>query len=100
MGNRANSIDYASQCTVCIDYQDQGAQGRIVYERPQMQIPNRPLTPSELLQIARYPNDEALTKEAKTIFLDLQRKGSLTRRAKMDSIFIVRSAAAALEMEL
>ncbi len=35
---RFESIDYASKCTVCIDYQDEGAEKRLVYERPQMHL--------------------------------------------------------------
>ena len=28
---RSDSIDYASECTVCIDYQDEGTVKRLVY---------------------------------------------------------------------
>jgi hypothetical protein len=64
---QAGSIDYTAECTVCIIYDQAGVESRIVYERPQMQIPNRPLTASERAQILRLPNDEALTVEAKAV---------------------------------
>jgi hypothetical protein len=45
--SRSESIDYTSQCTVSVDYGEGGTGKRIVYERPQMQVPDRPLTELE-----------------------------------------------------
>ncbi len=97
---RSDSIDYTVQCTVCIDYHQSGVENRIVYERPQMEIQHRPPTASERIQISQYPNDEALTIEAKAIFSDMQSKGRISSSAVLGSIFIARTAAAALEMNL
>jgi hypothetical protein len=97
---RSDSIDYTTQCTICIDYQESGAGNRIVYERPQMQIPNRPLTASDRLEMSQYQDDEALTTEAKAIFSNMKNKGTLGTSASLRSIFIARTAAAALEMNL
>ena len=98
--SRSDSIDYTVQCTVCIDYLESDTKNRIVYERPQMALPNRPLTTAERTQIAEYPDDDALTVEAKAIFSDMQSKGRISSSAVLGSIFIARTAAAALEMNL
>jgi hypothetical protein len=97
---RSDSVDYKTQCTVCIDYEDSGATNRLVYERPQMLVADRPLTATERALILQYPNDDALTVEAKRIFQDMKSKGRIAASAKLASIFIARSAAAALEMRL
>lgn len=97
---RSESIDYTSQCTVCIDYEDGGTTNRLVYERPQIQMPDGPLTELDRVRLSQYPNDEVLTEEARAIFSDMQDKGRIGQQAVLGSIFIARSAAAALEMDL
>jgi len=97
---RSNSIDYTSQCTVCIDYEDGGAQNRIIYQRPQYQLPSSALTELDLVQLSRYPDDDALTREAGVIFSDLQSKERVGSGAVLKSIFVARNAASALEMGL
>ena len=97
---RSEAINYTTQCTICIDYEESGAGNRIVYERPQMKLPNRPLTTADLLEVSKYQDDEALTTEAKAIFSDLKSKGSVGTSASLRSIFIARTAASALEMNL
>lgn len=97
---RSDAIDYTVQCTICIDYEESGVANRIVYERPQMQIPDRPLTSRDRVKIAQYPGDEALTMEARRIFADMQRTGRIGRSAIVRTIFIARTSAAALEMNL
>jgi hypothetical protein len=97
---RSDSIDYTSQCTVCVEYEDGGASNRLVYERPQIQLPDRPLTEVDLIRISQYPNDDALTEEADTIFSDMKANGRVGPQAQLGRIFIARSAAAALEMDL
>lgn len=100
MSLRSDSINYAVQCTVCIDYSDGDAVGRLVYERPQMQLPDRPLTELDVQKLARYPDDHALTEEARAIFADMRNTGRIGGHAELGRIFIARSAAAALEMGL
>ncbi|MBP1078664.1 hypothetical protein JOD63_002632 [Microbacterium terrae] len=100
MTRRPDSIDYAAQCTICIDYEESGVANRIVYERPQMQLPERPLTAFERMKLSQYPDDEALTIEAKAIFADMRRTGRISQSATLGSIFIARTSAAAVEMNL
>jgi hypothetical protein len=97
---RAESIDYTSQCTVCVDYDDSGRADRLVYERPRMQVPDRPLTDLERVTITQYATDAELAEEARGIFADLQSKGRIGPHAVLGRIFIARTAAAALEMNL
>jgi len=97
---RSDSIDYASECTVCIDYEDEGTVNRVVYERPQMQLPDRRLTQFDLMKLAQYQTDDALTEEARAIFSDMQRRRQIPAAAVLGRIFIARTAAAALEMNL
>lgn len=97
---RSDSIDYTTQCTVCIDYVLSGVKDRIVYERPQMLVPDRRLTAAEAAQLAEFPNDAMLTSEAKWIFADMKNKGLISQSAELASVFVARSAAAALEMNL
>ena len=97
---RATSIDYTTNCTVAIIFQDDGRESRLVYERPQMQIPDRPLSLAERAQIVKLPDDSQLTIEAKAIFRDMRLNGRISPSAVMQSIFIARTAAAALEMSL
>ena len=97
---RSDSIDYASECTVCIDYQDEGTVKRLVYERPQMQRPDRRLTALDLVKLSQYQTDDALTEEARAIFSDMQDKGRIGSGAVLSRVFIARTAAAALEMDL
>jgi hypothetical protein len=98
--NRHESIDYTKNCTVCVSFDDAGTENRLVYERPQMLIPNRPLTTADRMQIERFPDNDALTIEAKAIFSDMQIKGRIGSATTLSSIFIARSAAQALEMSL
>lgn len=98
--NRSERIDYRENCTVCVTYVEASAMNRLVYERPQMQLPNRPLTAAERARVRQFPDDDALTKEAKAIFADMQIKGRIGRSSTLESIFIARTAAAALEMNL
>jgi hypothetical protein len=97
---KSDSVDYTTHCTVCIDYDDSGATERLVYERPQMLIPDRPLTAIERALILQYPSDDALTVEGKRVFQDMKSNGHIPESAKITSVFIARSAAAALEMNL
>ena len=97
---RSDSIDYTTQCTVLVAYHEGGVEKRIVYERPQMRPPNRSLTAAEEMQVLQFPTDDQLTTEAKAIFQDMQSRGAISRSAELSSIFIARSSAAALEMNL
>lgn len=97
---RSDSIDYTSQCTVCIDYDDAGVTKRIVYERPQAKLPDRPLTAADLPHLSQYGDDAALTAEAQAIFADMKDQGQVGPQAAVGRIFVARSAAAALEMDL
>ena len=97
---RSDSIDYASQCTVCIEYQDERALNRIVYERPQMPLPEGQLTQADLIKLSQYQTDGELTEEAQAIFSDMQRNGRIGRNTSLGRVFIARTAAAALEMDL
>ena len=99
-GKRSDSIDHLSQCTVCTDFHDDGSTNRLLYERPQIQVPDRPLTEFDRLRMSQYPNDEALTEEAHAIFSDMKAKGRVGQNAELGGIFIARSAAAALETDL
>lgn len=97
---RSDSIDYATECTVSIDYEDEGTVKRLVYERPQMQLPDRRLTELDLMKLSQYQTDDALTEEARAIFSDMQDKGRIGSGAVLGGVFIARTAAAALEMDL
>jgi hypothetical protein len=97
---RSNSIDYTTNCTVCIIYVDAGVENRLVYERPQMQLPNRPMTAAERKQMGQLPTDSALTTEARAVFSDMQMKSRIGASAALRTVFIARTAAAALEMNL
>jgi hypothetical protein len=85
---------------VCIDYDDSGTTNRLVYERPQMLVADRPLTAAERALLLQYPNDDALTIEARRIFQDMKSKGRIAASAKLATIFIARSTTAALDMNL
>ncbi|TPW78071.1 hypothetical protein [Schumannella soli] len=98
--SKSSSVDYASQCTICIDYQAGERVDRIVYERPQAPVPDRPLTEADRVRLLRHPDDTSLTQEAQAIFADLKNRGELDPSAIVVGIFIARSAAAALEMGL
>ena len=97
---RSESTDYTSLCTVCIDYEDAGVADRIVYERPQSQLPGGRMTALDLARLSQYADDETLTAEALAIFAEMKDKGRIGPHATVMSIFIARSAAAALEMNL
>ena len=87
-------------CTIFVTYEEAGAENRLVYERPQRQIPHRPLSLIERMQVAQFPNDEVLTAEAKAIFSDMQVKGRISMSAVLSSVFIARTSEAAREMTL
>lgn len=97
---RSDSINYASECTVCIDYQEKGTVKRLVYERPQMQLPDRRLTELDLTELSQYQTDDVLTEEARAIFSDMLEKGRIGSDAVLGRVFIARTAVAALEMDL
>lgn len=93
-------MDYSTECTVCVIVIEGGVENRIVYERPQVQLPNRPLTSAERARALQFANDDELTAEAMWIFDDMKRKGRVGETAELGGIFIARTAAAALEMNL
>lgn len=97
---RDRRVDYSTECTVCIIVIDEGVEKKLVYERPQVQLPNRPLTPHERTRALQAPNDAELTDEAKWIFSDMKSKGRIGEKAELGGVFIARTAAAALEMRL
>src|SRR3954463_4079863 len=97
---RSKSIDYASECTVCVEYEDEGTVKRLVYERPQMQLPDRRLTELDLVKLSQYQTDDALTEEGRAIFSAMRDKGRIGSDAVLGRVFIARTAAAALEMDL
>ncbi len=98
--NRAENINYDTHCTVCVMYVEGEQEHRLVYERPQMQLPIGPLTSLDRIRIAQFQDDSSLTVEARLIFADLKRKGRVGSNAKLSRVFIARTAAAALEMGL
>ncbi len=95
---RHDSIDYSTQCTVIITYVDGDRQDRLVYERPQTQIPDGPLTTFDRIRISQFPTDDELTIEAQRIFADMKRNDRIGKTAQLSSVFVARTAAAALEM--
>lgn len=97
---RDRGVDYSTECTVCVIVIEGGVENRIVYERPQVQLPNRPLTSAERARALQFANDDELTAEAMWIFDDMKRKGRVGETAELGGIFIARTAAAALEMNL
>lgn len=97
---RDRGVDYSTECTVCIIVIDGGLENKVVYQRPQVQLPDRPLTPEERTRASRVPTDAELTAEAKWIFNDLRNNGRIGPQAELGGVFIARTAAAALEMNL
>ena len=75
---KSDSIDYELECTVCIEYQDEGTVKRLVYERPQVQLPDRRLTELNLMRLSQYQTDDASTEEARAIFSDMQDNGHVS----------------------
>ena len=65
-----------------------------------MQLPDRRLTALDLMKLSQYQTDDALTEEARAIFSDMQDKGRIGSGAVLSRVFIARTAAAALEMDL
>lgn len=98
--HRSDGIDYTTQCTVIITYINGDHQDRLVYERPQPNVPDGPLGSFDRIRIAQFPTDDDLTAEAFRIFADMKRNGRLGEGASFGSVFIARTAAAALEMGL
>lgn len=96
--HRSARIDYTSQCTVIITYLDGDRQDRMVYERPQPQVPDGPLSAFDRIRISQFPTDDELTIEARRIFADMKLKRRIGEAASLSSVFIARTAAAALEM--
>lgn len=97
---RSDTVDYSTQCTVIITFHDGGREDRIVYERPQIQIPDGPLSTFDRIRISQFQTDDELTTEARAIFSDMKRNDRIGKDAALSSIFIARTAAAALEMGL
>lgn len=97
---RSDTVDYSTQCTVIITFHDGDREDRIVYERPQPQIPDGPLSTFDRIRISQFQTDDELTTEARAIFSDMKRNDRIGRDATLSSIFIARTAAAALEMGL
>lgn len=98
--HRSARVDYTSQCTVIITYLDGDRQDRLIYERPQPQVPDRPLSTFDRIRIAQFPTDDELTVEAHRIFADMKLNRRIGEAASLSSVFIARTAAAALEMGL
>ncbi|WP_197429259.1 hypothetical protein, partial [Microbacterium sp. CCH5-D1] len=67
---------------------------------PQTQIPDGPLSTFDRIRISQFPTDDELTTEARIIFADMKRNDRIGKAAALNSIFIARSAATALEMGL
>lgn len=97
---RSNTVDYMTQCTVIITYVDGDRQDRLVYERPQPQIPDGRLTTFDRIRLSQFPTDDELDIEAKRIFSDMKFNNRIGNEASLSSIFIARTAAAAVEMGL
>ncbi|MCT2225843.1 hypothetical protein [Microbacterium paraoxydans] len=97
---RSDTVDYSTQCTVLITFLDGEREDRIVYERPSTQIPDGPLSTFDRIRISQFPTDDELTAEARMIFADMKRNDRIGKSASLSSIFIARTAAAALEMNL
>lgn len=72
----------------------------MVYERPQPQIPEGTLSTFDRIRISRFPTDDELTVEARSIFGDMKINERISKTASLSSVFIARTAAAALEMGL
>ncbi|WP_110589836.1 hypothetical protein [Microbacterium suaedae] len=98
--HRSARVDYTSQCTVIITYFDGDRQDRVVYERPQSQVPDGPLSTFDRIRISQFPTDDELTVEARRIFADMKLNRRIGEAASLSSVFIARTAAAALEMGL
>lgn len=96
--DRHDSVDYTTQCTVIISYVDGDRQDRLVYERPQTQIPDGRLSTFDRIRLSQFPTDDELTIEARKIFADMKRSDRIGKTASLSSIFVARTAAAALEM--
>jgi hypothetical protein len=65
-----------------------------------MQLPDRRLTEPDLMKLSQYQTDDALIEEVRAIFSDMQDKGRIGPDAVLGRVFIARTAAAALEMDL
>lgn len=72
----------------------------MVYERPQPQVPGGPLSTFDRIRISQFPTDDELTIEARRIFADMKLNRRIGEAASLSSVFIARTAAAALEMGL
>lgn len=83
-----------------IAYLDSDRQARFVYERPQPQLPEGPFNAFDRLRISQYATDVELDTEAKQIFADMKLNNRIGPSASLSSVFIARTAAAALEMGL
>lgn len=96
--HRSNTIDYTTQCTVIVTYITGGRQDRLIYERPQPNMPDGLLGAFDRIRMLQFPTDDELTVEARRIFADMKRNGRIGKAASLSSVFIARTAAAALEM--
>ncbi|WKK70430.1 hypothetical protein Q0F99_11130 [Rathayibacter oskolensis] len=83
-----------------ITYVDDDRQDRLRYERPQTQIPDGPVSTFDRIRISQFPTDDELTVEARRVFADMKQNGRIGKAATLTSVFIARTAAAALEMGL
>lgn len=98
--HHSDGVDYTAQCTVIITYIEGGQQNRLVYERPQPQVPDGPLSAFDHIRVSRFPTDDDLNVEARRIFADMKLNDRTDKAASLSSIFIARTAAAAIEMGL
>lgn len=97
---RSETVDYSRECTVLILFTDGELEHRIVYERPQPHVPAERMNVFDALRVSQHPTDEQLTAEAKWIFGDMKAKDRIPASSELMGIFIARTAAAALEMNL
>lgn len=97
---RRDDVEYTTQCTVIITYVDGDRQDRLVYDRPQTQIPDGPLSTFDRIRISQFPTDDELTIEAQQIFADMKRNDRIGKTSALSSVFIARTAASAHEMGL
>ncbi|CAH0150525.1 hypothetical protein SRABI98_00765 [Microbacterium sp. Bi98] len=83
-----------------ITYVEGDRQDRVVYERPQPLVPDGPLSTFDRIRISQFATDDELTIEARRIFADMKLKRRIGEAASLSSVFIARTAGAALEMGL
>lgn len=99
-GVLCRSERYATRCTVIITYIGGGREDRLVYERPQPQVPEDPLSTFDRIRVPQFPTADELTIEARWIFGDMKLNRRIGKAASLSSVFISGTAAAAVEMGL